>query len=288
MKGPNLFLVAAPRSASTQLARWLGTHPDIGFAPVKEPNFFAAEDFDPADVARRHLNDVDPERPVRRQAQFAIFRNESRYLDLFDELETTWRAEASTSYLASVQAAKRIRARFPHARIILLTRDPFDRALSHYRLARRTGMTRLTLSEELARELTGELSPGARFLIRPSQMAEGLARFRASFPQNQLLEVTFASLTAQPAEELRRICLWLGLEPVAFDTRATAQNAGHPARFEALNRILQTSGLKTRLRQTLPGAAKRALAPIWFARDRRIEVSQKEQDALRRALRDAA
>ena len=115
MNGPNLFLVAAPRSASTQLARWLGSHPDIGFAPVKEPNFFARADFDPDDVARRHLNDVDPERPVTRQAQFAVFRSEARYRALFAGLSTPWRAEASTTYLASETAPGEIREFFPEA-----------------------------------------------------------------------------------------------------------------------------------------------------------------------------
>ena len=35
MTTPNLFLVAAPRTGSTQLAHWLASHPDVSLSLVK-------------------------------------------------------------------------------------------------------------------------------------------------------------------------------------------------------------------------------------------------------------
>ena len=40
MSTPNLFLIAAPRAGSTQLAYWMDSHPDISLSRVKEPNYF--------------------------------------------------------------------------------------------------------------------------------------------------------------------------------------------------------------------------------------------------------
>lgn len=156
MTGPSLFLMAAPRAGSTQLARWLSSHPDIALTPVKEPTHFAAHDFPEAYVRATHLNDVDPARyRPGRTAQFAVFRDRADYLRLFDGLTERWRCDASTSYLACPEAPAAIRAACPAARVITLTRAPLDRALSHYGLAWRTGRTRLPLGAELDAELAG-------------------------------------------------------------------------------------------------------------------------------------
>ena len=153
MMGPNLFLLSAPRAGSTQLARWLGSHSDITLSAVKEPNFFSAHEFPPEIVGATHLNDIDPGEfargPQNRPRQFAVFRRAEDYAALFDRMTTRWRIDASTSYLACPEAPAAIRAFAPRARLIFLTRDPVERALSHYRLARRTGRTMDSLGQVL-------------------------------------------------------------------------------------------------------------------------------------------
>lgn len=270
------------------MARWLDSHPEIQLSAVKEPNFFSAHEFDPAQVAASHLNDVDPTAfvadPARRTAQFAVFREKAQYQALFQPMKTPWRMEASTSYLACPEAPALIHAFAPDARIILLTRDPLARALSHYRLARRTGRTTRPLAEDLRAELSGHTPLSERFLLRPSQQDAGLQRFRGVFPPEQCLFLKFEKMIESPETVLTDVARWLGVAEQGFDLTVSARNAGVAPRFPRLNRHLQQSGLKTRLRRALPQSVKARLKPVWFDASNPIPIPAPDRAALAKAL----
>ena len=290
-RGPNLFLIAAPRAGSTQMARWLASHGEIQLSAVKEPNFFSAHEFDPLHVAQSHLNDVDPARFAEgdqaRTAQFAVFRKDSDYQALFQRMSAPWRMEASTSYLACPETPAAIKDMVPDARLIFLTRDPLTRALSHYRLARRTGRVQASLGEVLEDEISGRTPIGERILLRPSNQAAGLRRYQSLFKPNQCLFLQFEKVISNPAQALEDVASWLGLNPAGFDLAVKAQNAGHAPRFPHLNRVLQTSGIKTSLRRALPVGMKKRLKPLWFDATRTVAISAADQVALAAALRRA-
>lgn len=281
---PNLFLLAAPRAGSTQLAHWLASHPDIGIPPVKEPNFFSSHEFCSRLVAREGLNDIDPEGalPPRHPAQFAVFRRAQDYARLYRGLHMRWRLDASTSYLACPEAPNRIAASLPRARALCLTRDPVERALSHYRLALRTGRTRRPLTEELADELAGRTPLAARFLLRPSDQAAGLARVATAFPGRHLA-LRFEELIADPRPQLDRIAAFLDIDPAGFDLDVRARNAGVAPRFAGLNHLLHRTGLRTPLRRALPPALKPALKRLVFTRHA-AAIDPADRAALERLL----
>jgi sulfotransferase family protein len=288
MRRMNLFLVACPRAGSTQLARWLGSHPAICLSPIKEPNFFAAQEFDEDYVRSTHLNDVEPARYLARRrrppVQFAVLRRAALYDALCEGMPGVWRLDASTSYLACPEAPAKIRAYNPAARILLLTREPLARALSHYRLAVRTGHTVRSLAAELTREQACETPLPGRFLLRPSLWQAGIARFHCEFPPEQILQLTFEAMIADPKAALARICRFLNLSPEGVNLSLEARNPGHAPRFSALNRRLYTSGAKTRLRRLLPQPLKSRLRHVWFSPSREIPVSIEENRFLCRAL----
>ncbi|SLN69218.1 sulfotransferase family protein [Roseisalinus antarcticus] len=264
----NLFLIAAPRSGSTQLSAWLGSHPDIGMPPIKEPNFFSQHEFPPAFVAETRLNDVIPERYVasrsKAEMQFAIFREPAQYDYLFEDLKTRWRLDASTTYLQCPEAPAAIAAHAPDARVILLTRDPVARALSHYRLAARIGQTTRSLREEIDAELRGETPLPGRFLLRPSRYDAALARYRQTFDDSRRLELTFEEMVADIEGTLARIAAFLGIPAAGFDQGLDRQNSGDAPRFRRLNVFLHRSGAKTVLRRLLPPSLKRRLKAVYF------------------------
>ena len=288
MTRPNLFLMAAPRSGSTQLAQWLNSHPDITLSAVKEPNHFSADEFDPDYVAASHLNDVDPAAFVRKRhqkpAQFAVFRNRADYEALFEQMRTPWRMEASTSYLSCPDAPDLIHEYAPKARLIILTRNPLQRALSHYRLACRTGRVQASLPETLEAELTGETPLAARFLLRPSRTDGGIKRIKALFLPEQCLFLEFETMIQHPNAALSQLANWLDINPSHFDTTVEARNAGVLPRFARLNAILEKSGAKTTLRRTLPTFVKPVLKRLWFDRNRQIVIPASDIQALSAAL----
>lgn len=285
MSLPNLFLIAAPRSGSTQLARWLDSHPDISLSGVKEPNHFSAHEFPPDYVAKTHLNDVPPIGPPPRPAQFAIFRDRAAYQRLFSPLTTRWRLDASTTYLACPEAPAAIRDTCPQARIILLTRTPFDRALSHYRLALRTGRTRESLAQEIRAEQSGAQPIAAHYLLRPSRQSDGVVRVRACFPPDQVLHLTFDELTQTPEATLSRIATFLTVQD-QFDTTISARNAAALPRFPWLNALSLRTGSKTLIRRLVPTRLRPLARTFWF-RAGTGEIPEAHLIMLRRALEEA-
>jgi sulfotransferase family protein len=106
---PNLFIVGAVKSGTTSLHRYLEQHPQIYMSSVKEPYFFSVT-------------------PPGHQ----VF-DESSYLALFaDASVETIRGESSPLYLWDASTPQRIRRVSPNAKIVIMLRDPVERAFSHY------------------------------------------------------------------------------------------------------------------------------------------------------------
>lgn len=286
MTYPNLFLLASPRSGSTQLARWLDTHADISLSAVKEPNFFSAQDF-PEDFVRiSHLNDVDPGLKPKRRAQFAVYREASHYKALFAGLTSRWLLDASTSYLTSSHAVSRIIATIPNARFILLTRNPFERAVSHYRLALRTGRTRASLQEALDEELSDTPPPpGGRYLIRPSQTTRPIRHIRQLIPAHQRIHLTYEDLYADPHSAMKEVARFLEIDN-CFDLMRSARNGAATPRMAALNAWINRVGLKTFIRRHTPLALRPIARKLWFNEGAEIPIPADQLKALKHALEE--
>jgi len=105
---PNVFIVGAPKCGTTSLAYYLNEHRDIFVCNPKEPNYFSD------DINNNHLDsgiklncDVD-------------------YLSLFDNGNVPIRIDASTTYLYSKHAPKKIKKFSPSAKIIIMIRNPTE------------------------------------------------------------------------------------------------------------------------------------------------------------------
>lgn len=107
IKGPNFFILGAPKCGTTSLAAWLSEHPRVYMSPVKEPHFFATD-----------LRSVYKPRDL------------SSYLDLFSDADRFQVAvgEASTGYLYSRTAVPNILQSIADPRFIVMLRRPIEMA----------------------------------------------------------------------------------------------------------------------------------------------------------------
>lgn len=136
----NLFIVGAQRSGSTYLYEALDDHPQISMAhPVRpEPKFFLNERL------------FEHGRDLYENNYFNDRKSGSLYL-----------GEKSTSYIESIEAAQRIHAYYPDARILMILRNPIQRAYSNYLFSVAHKLETLTFMEALKAE--SERLNGSRF-----------------------------------------------------------------------------------------------------------------------------
>jgi hypothetical protein len=114
-------------------------------------------------------------------------------------------------------------------RMIVLLRDPAERAYSHWRHNTNLGLETATFEEALeleqdrtrraAQRLAADPLHKAGYLMRFSYAARGryveqLERWMRSFPRDQFLILPSEGLFAEPEEALERICGFLGIPVV--------------------------------------------------------------------------
>lgn len=110
MRGPDFFIVGAPKCGTTAMADYLGQHPEIGMCARKETHFFAH------DLRERFAVKRGQRAPTR-----------EAYLDLFATVQGRPRlGEASVWYLYSRAAPGAIKAFSPDADILVMVRNPLE------------------------------------------------------------------------------------------------------------------------------------------------------------------
>jgi Sulfotransferase family len=136
LEWPNFFIVGAQNSATTALYLYLRNHPGVFMPAMKEPHYFSC---------------LEPSRNMRYPISHVSDRR--AYLHLFSRARRRkMMGEASSSYLWERQSAARIREVSPHAKIVIMLRDPVARAYSHYLMDVREGWADLPFFEALQRD----------------------------------------------------------------------------------------------------------------------------------------
>ena len=118
---PNLFLLGAPKCATTSFYVHLGRHPQILCPSIKEPNYFSREELRPEfSRANPHQKSLEA------------------YLDLFRTNNSSVRAavDGSTTYLRNEKAIIEIAQLLPQARALAIVRDPVELVSSYYEYLR--------------------------------------------------------------------------------------------------------------------------------------------------------
>jgi hypothetical protein len=201
-EGPRInFIVAGvQKGGTTALFDYLSDMPDVALSRSKESHFF---DDDARDWATPSYAD---------------------YHALFDDPAGRVCGEATPIYLYWPNALERIAAYNPAMRLIVLLRDPVERAWSHWRMEHvrgvdpnpfawciRQGRMRLFAAEPQNRPwgVHREFS-----YVERGFYGEQLERLFSLFPREQVLVLHSEALRDDPAASLRAVRGFLGLKPL--------------------------------------------------------------------------
>ena len=126
--GPDFIIAGAPKCGTSSIYYYLSSHPQILLSHKKEIDFYWENYHRGIDWYRAH---------------FPTITDRADFLT----------GEASPNYLRFPQVARRIQDTFPQTKIIILLRNPVDRAISWHYHKLNAGLTNLDLKTAIATEI---------------------------------------------------------------------------------------------------------------------------------------
>ncbi len=234
---PDFFVIGAPKAGTTALHAALAQHHQLYLSPVKEPKFFLCDGPPPE---RGGPGDAHSYREW-------IWRIED-YEQLFaDAPAGTLTGESTPFYLSDLSAQERIRASVPHARLIVILRDPVDRAYSNWAHLWADGLEPIgdfleACAEEPRRRQAG-WAPFWRY-CETGLYGRQLEHLFTLFPRDQVHIIRYLSLVEEPQATLDGVCRFLGVAEGVI-TEVPARNVGGyvpPTRYTRLLSALVRHG----------------------------------------------
>ncbi|MEM6421377.1 MAG: sulfotransferase [Pseudomonadota bacterium] len=254
---PDFVIIGAMKAGTTSLFDQFAAQPGIFMSDPKEPEFFSDD------------------------ATFA--KGMAWYEALFGAAPPgTLKGEGSTGYTkrpSYPKAAERLAAALPDARLIYVTRDPFDRLVSHVIHEWTQGVLPADIDQALA--ISEEP-------IAFSRYAWQLEPYVRLFGKDRILVTSLEAITRDPSGEFARMGVFLGAPgPLVWRTDQGASNvSAERLRKIPLQRLLIDSGpaawlrrrfvpqglrdavkarLRMRQRPSLSAETRARLAPVFAA-----------------------
>lgn len=274
-KKPNFFVAGAAKAGTTSIYHYLNIHPDVFMCPIKEPQHFSTD--------IRYENYSGLRRRAHRKLTITKYLKQSKlhhvhidwvakwedYLDLFREA-TTEKAigEVSNGYLYSQVAAQNIAQKCPDAKIVIILRDPADRAFSHYKMSLRRG---LETEHNFLRGVEKDYNKARKgwgvsgLYIELGLYYEQVKRFMDTFSPDRVLVLLYDEWRSDNQSALNRVFSFLGVESPNLPPQA--YNVGElTPRLPLLQVALGVTGLRTLQSHILPDPVRRAAKKLWYSK----------------------
>jgi hypothetical protein len=229
---PDFLIAGVPKAGTTALHAALTAHPRLFLSAVKEPKFFLSDGRPPTAGGPGDVQTYQ-EHVWRRDDYERLFAPAPR---------GTKTGEATPFYLHDLQSHARIRALIPDARLILLLRDPVDRAHSNWTHLWNAGLEPEADFLAACRAEPARIEAGwAQFwhYVGLGQYGTQVEHLYRHFPREQVLLLRYRDLKDSPAATLDRVCAFLGVETGVLGAIPKENVNRHVVEDNRVNRVLR-------------------------------------------------
>jgi hypothetical protein len=230
---PDFIIIGAPKCGTTSLYNYLIQHPDVFAALEKEPRYFDQRHHEPYRWYRGNF-------PLRFWRGLQALRGRPLLT-----------GESTPTYLYDPEVPARVARALPDVKIIVLLRDPVDRAFSNYNMEVKNGAEHLgfeaALEQEdqrLADRRTETQRDGTTYPYnelhfaykRRGRYSEQLARWLAHFPPERILVFKSEDMYSEPERVVNESFSFLGLAPWRLTAYETFYRGQYGSRLAAQTR----------------------------------------------------
>lgn len=254
---PDALIIGAPKAGTSALHAALAQHPQIYASPVKEPKYYMCWDAPPpaySGPGDAHSN------------QEWIWRSED-YQTLFrGAREDAVRLESTPFYLYMRGARRRIAEELPEAKLIIIVRDPIDRAYSNWMHLWVDGLEPISDFVDAWQAEDSRIGAGWGpfwHYRRLGRYGEQLVDLLELVERERVFVLRYWQLVSQPKETLNRVARFLGI--AEYQAATIPPDNARPfvepgVRASVLGRVIR--GGATAARYAPPQVWRRASKPL--------------------------
>ncbi len=250
---PNFLIIGAAKAGTTALHKYLQQHPQIYMTPTKETNFFAfeGEKLDYQGPGDKALKDFSITELSKYQAEFT---------GVTDELAI---GEACPSYLYFPQAATRINNYIPDARLIVILRNPVERAYANFlHTVRDDREPHSDFALALQDEPTRIANNWEWFwhYVRVGYYGAQLKRYYEMFAPSQIEVYLYEDLKENPVALLQNIFRFIEVDDTFVPNMALRPNKSGMPKNKLFHQLLtKPNPLKTLLKPLFPAKIRQKI-----------------------------
>jgi hypothetical protein len=197
-----IFIVGAPKAGTTSLFHYLNAQPEIKMSSVKEPDYFSDKElFDQGLYYGTSRIDT-----LQKYNSLFLGRKKEKMM-----------GESSVSYLYYPEVPNRIKVYNTDSKIIVMLRNPVDRAFSHYLMDYRLGLTSESFESEFHKKKG--LNFQQYFLL--GNYSSQVKRYIDVFGRENIHFIWYSDFKKDSEKQLNKVVDFIGLESdfrVDFDT----------------------------------------------------------------------
>jgi len=284
---PTFFVVGAAKAGTTSLWRYLAAHPGIHMSLIKEPNYFA-KDIDTGAFSAEYKNQlVRDYRPwvngkAFQPAHIAHVSDLNDYAGLFADARHGYPiGECSASYLFSRAAAEEIAATIKNPRIVILLRDPKERAFSQYLMDSRVGCATGTFLEEVRRDFNAIRKEWgtSRLYIENGMYFAQVKRYLDVFGPAQIRVWLYEDIKQDLRGFVRGVYAFVGARQDFEPDLRQRHNGAVLPRFHRLNSWMFRCGLKGGWDRIIPPILLKGVKRLFYKRNS-LRLGQAEREEL--------
>ncbi len=216
---PDFMIIGTQKGGTTSLYYYLAQHPQIMPSLIKEIDFWSTKFERGIDWYLAHFP------PILEGQQILT-------------------GEATPSYFDDRNVAERLFQVFPNMKLILLLRNPVDRAISHYYQWVSMNWEFRSLDVAIASDLAARESCGNDYWNQPnSYIARGvyvefLKKWLSVFPRQQVLILSSEKFYENPAETVQQVFQFLGLPNNKLPAYQKYNSRSYPQVDESIQHLL--------------------------------------------------
>ena len=260
IRKPSFFVVGTPKGGTTSIFNYLEEHPEVFLPKLKEPHFFSSPEI------------LDTYYNVK------IITEETHYRNLFKDASTQNAiGDLSTSYLYNRKSAERIKSFNSDSKIIIVLRNPVERAISHYLMDYNLGYIDIPFIDVINNREKNSIF--YREYIELGYYESQISNYYEIYDKSKVLIILSEDLFSNTIEIVSDIYKFIGVDENYIPDISKKHNQYRKPKFEIVKKIAQ-SKVATNLLNNIPEEIKNIAKTVFYSNTRKPLLT-KERDVLK-------